>query len=134
MTYQEALTSLTRLILSYPQIRQTGSQEEIQTLRDEISECLYHFGDTYAYIRANSDRAETSYKTCVDEKKLKRRKEYNNKNVGLADVEAVLDCKDALELMHQRNEDYYRAKSLVEQTELILNSLSSRLKINSRHE
>lgn len=134
MTYQEALTSLTRLILSYPQIRQTGSQEEIQTLRDEISEALYHFGDTYALIRSESERAESSYKMCVESQKVIWRKKFNNKNVGLADMEATLECDEALEIMHMRNEDFYRAQSLIQRTDQILNSISSRLKLNSRHE
>lgn len=134
MTYVEALSKLTKLVLSYPQIRQTGSQEEIQTLRDEISECLFHFGDTYALIRSSAERGESVYKQCVEEKKKIWRERFNNKNVGLADIEAVLDCKSNLEQMHQKNEDFYRAKVLIESCENILNSLSSRLKLNSRHE
>lgn len=134
MTYTEALTTLTKLILSYPQIRQTGSQDEIQLLRDEISECLYHFGDTYALIRSESERAESRYKQCCEERKVYWRKKFNNKQAGLADMEAVLECNEALEIMHQKNEDFYRAKSLIERVDQVLNSISSRLKLNSKHE
>jgi len=134
MTYVEALSNLTRLITSYPQIRQTGTLEELQELRDQISENLFHFGETYAFIRANSERAESAYKSCVEEQKVIWRTKFGGKNVGMADSEAILSCKERLEEMHQKNEEYYLANSLILRTDQVLNSLSSRLKLVSRHE
>lgn len=136
MTYQEALTSLTRLITSYPEIRRVGSLEELQELRDQISESLFHFGDTYAFIRANSERAESNYKMCIEENKVFRRKQLEGKkgSVTVADSEAILDCREKLEEMHTKNEQYYLAQNLILRVDQVLNSLSSRLKLNSRHE
>ncbi len=136
MTYTEALSTLTKLVLSYPQIRQTGSQEEVQLLRDEISEALYHFGDTYAYIRSAAERAESNLKNCLNENRKRIKSELGDKKgtVAAVDLEANLSCKELQDELLDRNEDHYLARSLLDRSEQILNAISSRLKLNSRHE
>jgi hypothetical protein len=134
MTYSEALATLTRLIISYPEIRKTGSLTELQTLRDEISECLFHFGEMYAHIRSAAERGESQYKTCCDERKKHWRQKFGDRKAGLADLEAVLECKNDLSTMHDKNEDYYLAQSLINRTDQVLHAISSRIKIIGKHE
>lgn len=136
MTYTEALGTLTKLVLSYPQIRQTGSQEEVQLLRDEISECLFHFGDTYAHIRSAAERAESNYKNCLADKRAYWREKFGEKRgtATLVENEAYLSCKELQDELNDRNEDHYLAKSLLDRADQLLNSISSRLKLTLKHE
>lgn len=136
MSYTETLKTITQLILSYPEIRRIGHLEEVQELRDRLSEELFHFGEAYAHIRSTAERAEANYKSCLQNKTKYWKSKYGNKHGtgSLAETEAALECEDLLTELNNRREDYYLAQSMYNQTEQILNSISSRLKLGSRHE
>lgn len=134
--YKETLETLSNLVKKYPEVRRTGSPADIQTLRDEISEELFWFGPCYAETRAAAERADANYKTCLEEKKKYWKAKYGGqRGTGvLVETDAYLDCKDLLDELNDRNEDFYLAKSLVERTDQILNSISSRLKLTLKNE
>lgn len=134
--YTESLKEISKLISTYPEIRRIGCPEDVQELRDRLSECLFHFGPIYAHIRSQAERADANYKTCLEEKKKYWKAKYGAaRGTGvLVETDAYLDCKDMLDILNDRNEDFYLAKSLVERTDQILNSISSRLKLTIKHE
>jgi len=124
------------LVKSYKPLREHGSQEEIQTLRDEISEVLWYFGPKYAAIRAESERAKSNYESCVEQKKKYWKAKFGEKRgtAELAEINAKEDCEAFLDILNSRNEDFYAARSLIDRTDQILNSVSSRLKLVIKHE
>ena len=134
--YKQALKEITRLVKSYKALRQDGSTEDIQELRDEISEQLFFFGPEYAEIRSRAEKAESDYKSCLETQKKYWKEKFGEKRgaVGLAENEAAISCNDAMDELNARNRDFYLAKSLMERSDQILNSLSSRLKIINKNE
>lgn len=136
MEYKETLKELTELVSSYRTIRTGGSPEQIQELRDRLSEELFHFGPTYAEIRAASEKAESDYKSCLDEKNKHWKQKFGNKHgtAGLAENEARIECQSLQEALDAKNRDKYLASSLIDRTDQVLHSLSSRIKILSKHE
>lgn len=134
--YTTCLKELTKLISSYPEIRKLGNMEEVQELRDRISEELFHFGDTYAHIRSAAERAESNYKNCLADKRAYWREKFGEKRgtATLVENEAYLSCKELQDELNDRNEDHYLAKSLLDRADQLLNSISSRLKLTLKHE
>lgn len=128
MTYLTAIQSLTNLVNSYREIRRRGIPDELQELRDRISEDLFDFGPTYADIRSAAEKAEANYKTCLKESTFKERTGTKT-TVADAETKAFLDCKELHDEWNNKKHDFYLAKSLLERTEQILNSLSSRIKL-----
>lgn len=134
--YNETLVNITNLVKSYKSIRETGSILEIQELRDSISEQLFFFGEIYANIRSNAEKADSDYKTCLEEKRRHWKQKLGKERgaAGLAENEAFIECEELMDELNNRNRDFYLAKSLIERSEQILNSLSSRIKIVGKHE
>ena len=134
--YRKWLGEISKLVGTYKPIRETGSPAEIQELRDSLSEALFYFGPVQAQLRANAERAEAEYKSCLKEKTLYWKEKFSSKR-GTADMveaQAVLECKELQDDLISANEDFYLAKSLLERSDQILNSVSSRLKLVTKHE
>lgn len=134
--YNTCLQEITKLITSYPEIRRIGHPEEVQELRDRLSEELFHFGSTYAHIRSEAERAESRYKGCLADKTNQFKDQYGNKHGtgSRAEAEALLECEELLEELNNRREDFYLAKELIDRCDQVINSISSRLKLTLKHE
>lgn len=134
--YNETLVNITNLVKSYKDIRENGTINDVQTLRDELSEQLFFFGAPFAEIRSAAERADSSYKTCLEESRRKWKNKFGQArgSVGLAENEAFIECEDLLEEVNNKNRDFYLAKSLLDRCDQVLNSISSRLKIIGKYE
>jgi len=131
MKYKDSLVNITGLIGSYKEVREIGDVDNIQELRDRLSEELFHFGEEFAQIRANAEKAESDYKMCIEKGMKKWRDEFAGTKVTAATIEnhAKIDCETLLDELNERRKEYYLAKELIERTDQVLNSLSSRLKL-----
>lgn len=134
--YIKWLGEISKLVGTYKPIRETGSSAEIQELRDSLSEALFYFGPVQAQLRANAERAEAEYKSCLKEKTLYWKEKFSSKR-GTADMveaKAVIECKELQDELIAANEDYYLSRSLVDRVDQLLNSISSRIKLVTKHD
>jgi hypothetical protein len=135
-TYAYWIGRISELVTKYKPVRETGTINDVQELRDDLSEALFWFGPIQAQLRADAERAEAIYKSCIEEKSLYWKEKYSGAR-GTADMvksKAVLDCRELQDKLISANEQYYLSKSLLERTDQILNSLSSRIKIVNKNE
>jgi len=133
--YVNALKELSLLVSKYTEVRDHGTIDEVQNLRDDMGEQLFWFGPKYATLRADMGRAEARYKRCLAEKTKYWKEELKARgNAELIKTNAILDCDDLQEEYLDRCEDFYLAKSLIERTDQILNSIATRFKLMNKHE
>lgn len=138
-TYEECLEKTLTHIKRYNTARNNQNEWdkwEFQEIRDDLSESLVFFGPFYSDLRADAEQAEINRKMFYEERKKYWRDKLGGSrgSASLAESNAMIDCKEIYELEIKANREYYKARSLVERIDQVLNSIASRLKILEKHD
>lgn len=122
---------LSNLIGQYQTNKNSFDQKELQTMREDISLCLFYLSDSASQALANYDMSEHNRKTKMSEREQFYRSEIgsNGKSMTVAESEnlARIDCKEETELCKNALRQKERVRIILSATSQILNAISSRL-------
>jgi hypothetical protein len=121
------LEKLDEQINLYAANKKSYSREQLQDIRDEISDCLYRLADPYADTRFNHERAEY---LC----KLERAKTEESLRGGATKIsreqilnKARIETSPFDEEVLNKHREYQSIRRKIEGASNILNSIASRL-------
>lgn len=126
-----------RLLLKKAKVaRKKDDINAIQDVRDELSEALLYFGMTVVDNRMAAEKAKHNKEYCILEKEDEIINSLDGARgaVSKASREAQIHCKELAEKEIAAYSEYHKAKMILDRSDQILNSISSRLKVLLKNE
>lgn len=130
---KHAFTELSELIAKYSENKKSFDIKELQTMREDISLCLFYLSDSASVALSNYEKAEHDRKTAMAEKEQFYRNENDTegKRVTVSEAQnlARIACKEEVAASKEALRQKERVRIILSSTSQILNSISSRLNI-----
>ncbi len=130
-------TELSNLIGEYREKKNSFDLKELQTMREDISLCLFYLSDSASLALANYEESEHIRKMKMAEREQFHRNDVDKdgKRITVSEAQnlARIDCKVEVEKSKETLRQKERVRIIVSSTSQILNSISSRLSQISKH-
>ena len=130
-------TELSNLINEYRDNKNSFDINKLQTMREDISLCLFYLSDSASLALANYEESEHNRKMKMAEREQHHRNDTDKdgKRVTVAEAQnlARMDCRTEVEKSKESLRQKERVRIIVSSTSQILNSISSRLAQISKH-
>jgi len=130
-------TELSNLINEYRDNKNSFDINKLQTMREDISLCLFYLSDSASLALANYEESEHNRKMKMAEREQHHRNDTDKdgKRVTVAEAQnlARIDCRTEVEKSKESLRQKERVRIIVSSTSQILNSISSRLAQISKH-
>ena len=121
------LEKLDEQINLYAANKKSYSREQLQDIRDEISDCLYRLADPYADTRFNHERAEFLCKL----ERAKTEESYRGGSTKMSREQIInrsrIETSSFDEEVLDKHREYQSLRRKIEGGDKILNSIASRL-------
>jgi hypothetical protein len=134
---KHAFIELSELISLYRDNKNSFDLKELQTMREDISLCLFYLSDSASTALANYEEKEHLRKMKGAEREQYHRNDTDKegKRITVAEAQnlARLDCKEEVEECKTALRQKERVRIIISATNQILNSISSRLSQISKH-
>lgn len=126
------IEKLSTLVDRYNEKKDSFDIEELQDIRDDISNNLYLSADFMSDTRVGSEAAQYNYKKCCAEYaedlegkiNSKTNKKYTRETIK---SKTIIHCSKSYDEVLEANRKYYKVKIVEDSIKQILNSISSRI-------